>query len=86
MMKRLSSLKYLKDIKWTEIEWYPGKSLMQKILEKKPRKGSKNAESSTKTEDCPSFFNFFIPLQSLRRMMISMKILLKNSKIKWVSH
>uniref|UniRef100_A0A2N9GGH0 Uncharacterized protein n=1 Tax=Fagus sylvatica TaxID=28930 RepID=A0A2N9GGH0_FAGSY len=59
----------------TEIEWYRGKSLTQKILKKKPRKGSKNAKSSTKTEDCPSFFNFFIPPQSLRRMMILMKIL-----------
>ena len=59
----------------TEIEWYPRKSLMQKILKKKPRKGSKNAESSTKTKDCPSFFNFLIPPQSLRWMMISMKIL-----------
>lgn len=45
----------------TEIEWYPGKSLTQKLLKKKPRKGSKNAKPVTKTEDCASFFNFFSP-------------------------
>ncbi|KAL6194437.1 hypothetical protein ACLB2K_035521 [Fragaria x ananassa] len=33
--------------------------LTQKILKKKPRKGSKNAKPITKTEDCESFFNFF---------------------------
>ncbi|KAB1218415.1 hypothetical protein CJ030_MR3G026295 [Morella rubra] len=47
----------------TEIEWYPGKSLTQKILKKKPRKGSKNAKPITKTENCESFFNFFNPPQ-----------------------
>lgn len=48
----------------TVIEWYPGKCLTQKILKKKPRKsGSKNAKPITKTEDCPSFFNFFNPPQ-----------------------
>ncbi|GLT73252.1 hypothetical protein SLA2020_451240 [Shorea laevis] len=45
----------------TEIEWHPGKSLTQKILKKKPRKGSKNAKPITKTENCESFFNFFNP-------------------------
>ncbi|GLT73254.1 hypothetical protein SLA2020_451260 [Shorea laevis] len=45
----------------TEIEWLPGKSLTQKILKKKPRKGSKNAKPITKTENCESFFNFFNP-------------------------
>ncbi|KAH1131889.1 hypothetical protein J1N35_003267 [Gossypium stocksii] len=44
-----------------EIEWYPGKCLTQKILKKKPKKGSKNAKPITKTEDCESFFNFFNP-------------------------
>ncbi|KAF5466432.1 hypothetical protein F2P56_016358 [Juglans regia] len=47
----------------TEIEWYPGKSLTQKLLKKKPRKGSKNAKPITKTESCQSFFNFFNPPQ-----------------------
>eukprot|EP00262_Sarcandra_glabra_P000348 TRINITY_DN1040_c0_g1_i3.p1 TRINITY_DN1040_c0_g1~~TRINITY_DN1040_c0_g1_i3.p1 ORF type:complete len:383 (+),score=120.57 TRINITY_DN1040_c0_g1_i3:171-1319(+) len=47
----------------TEIEWFPGKSLTQKILKKKPRKGSKNAKPITKTENCESFFNFFSPPQ-----------------------
>ncbi|KAF3328363.1 nucleosome assembly protein [Carex littledalei] len=47
----------------TEIEWYPGKCLTQKILKKKPKKGSKNAKPITKTEDCESFFNFFNPPQ-----------------------
>ncbi|XP_072980468.1 nucleosome assembly protein 1;2-like [Typha angustifolia] len=47
----------------TEIEWYPGKSLTQKILKKKPKKGSKNAKPITKTENCESFFNFFNPPQ-----------------------
>ncbi|URE47651.1 NAP domain containing protein [Musa troglodytarum] len=47
----------------TEIEWFPGKCLTQKILKKKPKKGSKNAKPITKTEDCESFFNFFNPPQ-----------------------
>ncbi|XP_023634200.1 nucleosome assembly protein 1;1 isoform X2 [Capsella rubella] len=47
----------------TEIDWYPGKCLTQKILKKKPKKGSKNAKPITKTEDCASFFNFFSPPQ-----------------------
>jgi len=47
----------------TEIEWYPGKCLTQKIMKKKPKKGSKNAKPITKTEDCESFFNFFNPPQ-----------------------
>lgn len=47
-----------------EIEWHPGKILTQKILKKKPRKGgAKNAKPITKTENCPSFFNFFNPPQ-----------------------
>ncbi|KAG1346352.1 nucleosome assembly protein 1-like 2 [Cocos nucifera] len=46
-----------------EIEWYPGKCLTQKVLKKKPRKGSKNTKPITKTEDCDSFFNFFTPPQ-----------------------
>ncbi|ESQ54680.1 hypothetical protein EUTSA_v10025518mg [Eutrema salsugineum] len=45
----------------TEIDWYPGKCLTQKILKKKPKKDSKNAKPITKTEDCESFFNFFSP-------------------------
>ncbi|KAA8540283.1 hypothetical protein F0562_024154 [Nyssa sinensis] len=47
----------------TEIDWYPGKCLTQKILKKKPKKGSKNAKPITKTENCESFFNFFNPPQ-----------------------
>lgn len=47
----------------TEIEWYPGKCLTQKLLKKKPKKGSKNSKPITKTEDCESFFNFFNPPQ-----------------------
>ncbi|GFP84482.1 nucleosome assembly protein 1 [Phtheirospermum japonicum] len=45
----------------TVIEWLPGKCLTQKILKKKPKKGSKNAKPITKTEKCESFFNFFSP-------------------------
>ncbi|CAA7025411.1 unnamed protein product [Microthlaspi erraticum] len=45
----------------TEIDWYPGKNLTQKILKKKPKKGSKNTKPVTKMEDCESFFNFFSP-------------------------
>ncbi|KAL9235473.1 hypothetical protein vseg_010230 [Gypsophila vaccaria] len=45
----------------TEIEWLPGKCLTQKILKKKPKKGSKNTKPITKTESCESFFNFFNP-------------------------
>ncbi|CAL0330300.1 unnamed protein product [Lupinus luteus] len=47
----------------TEIQWLPGKCLTQKVLKKKPKKGSKNAKPITKTEDCESFFNFFNPPQ-----------------------
>jgi len=47
----------------TEIEWLPGKCLTQKILKKKPKKGSKNNKPITKTENCESFFNFFNPPQ-----------------------
>ncbi|KAL5572463.1 hypothetical protein UlMin_022060 [Ulmus minor] len=47
----------------TEIEWLPGKCLTQKLLKKKPKKGSKNAKPITKTENCESFFNFFNPPQ-----------------------
>ncbi|KAG1367561.1 putative nucleosome assembly protein 1-like 2 [Cocos nucifera] len=47
----------------TEIEWYSGKCLTQKVLKKKPRKGSKNTKPITKTENCDSFFNFFTPPQ-----------------------
>ncbi|XP_039057963.1 nucleosome assembly protein 1;2-like isoform X1 [Hibiscus syriacus] len=45
----------------TEIEWYPGKCLTQKLLKKRPKKGSKNGKPMTKTEECESFFNFFDP-------------------------
>ncbi|KAK7329012.1 hypothetical protein VNO77_23157 [Canavalia gladiata] len=45
----------------TEIQWYPGKCLTQKVLKKKPKKGAKNAKPITKTENCDSFFNFFNP-------------------------
>ncbi|XP_078428924.1 nucleosome assembly protein 1;2-like [Wolffia australiana] len=47
----------------TEIEWHTGKCLTQKILKKKPKKGSRNAKPITKTEVCESFFNFFSPPQ-----------------------
>ncbi|KAF8696196.1 hypothetical protein HU200_037094 [Digitaria exilis] len=47
----------------TEIEWYPGKCLTQKVVEKKPKKGSKDTKPIIKTEDCESFFNFFSPPQ-----------------------
>ncbi|XP_059633130.1 nucleosome assembly protein 1;2-like [Cornus florida] len=45
----------------TEIEWYPGKCLTEKLLKKKPKKGLKNAKPITRTEKCESFFNFFSP-------------------------
>ncbi|XP_011072531.1 nucleosome assembly protein 1;4 [Sesamum indicum] len=45
----------------TQIEWYPGKCLTQKVLKKKPKKGAKNAKPIIKTEKCDSFFNFFNP-------------------------
>ncbi|XP_074309026.1 nucleosome assembly protein 1;2-like [Silene latifolia] len=45
----------------TEIEWFPGKCLTEKVLKKKPKKGSKNAKPITKTEAVDSFFNFFTP-------------------------
>ncbi|KAM7254648.1 hypothetical protein ACFE04_004028 [Oxalis oulophora] len=45
----------------TEIEWLSGKCLTQKVLKKKPKKGSKNTKPIVKTEKCESFFNFFTP-------------------------
>ncbi|KAH7287257.1 hypothetical protein KP509_32G047400 [Ceratopteris richardii] len=45
----------------TKIEWYPGKNVTQKVLQKKPKKGAKNQKPVTKIEDCESFFNFFDP-------------------------
>ncbi|XP_074275330.1 nucleosome assembly protein 1;2-like isoform X2 [Silene latifolia] len=45
----------------TEIEWLPGKCLTEKILKKKPKRGSKNTKPITKTETVDSFFNFFSP-------------------------
>ncbi|KAF3625868.1 hypothetical protein FXO37_30641 [Capsicum annuum] len=47
----------------TKIEWHPNKCLTQKILKRKPKKGSKNAKPIIKTESCESFFNFFNPPQ-----------------------
>ncbi|KAK4366263.1 hypothetical protein RND71_014143 [Anisodus tanguticus] len=47
----------------TEIEWFPGKTLTQKILKKKPKKGSNVTKPITKTEECESFFHFFDPPQ-----------------------
>jgi nucleosome assembly protein 1-like 1 len=37
--------------------------LTQKVLKKKPKKGSKNAKPVIKTEKCESFFNIFSPPQ-----------------------
>lgn len=47
----------------TEIDWFPGKTLTQKILKKKPKKGSNDAKPIIKTEECESFFHFFDPPQ-----------------------
>ncbi|WOK93416.1 nucleosome assembly protein [Canna indica] len=47
----------------SQIEWYPGKCLTQKVIKKKPKKGSKNTKPIIKTENCESFFNFFSPPQ-----------------------
>ncbi|GJX95398.1 nucleosome assembly protein 1;4-like protein [Tanacetum coccineum] len=62
------ALQYLKDVVvqscWTEIDWYPGKKLTQKVLRKKPKKGTRSPKPPiTKTENCESFFNFFNPPQ-----------------------
>ncbi|CAH8391762.1 unnamed protein product [Eruca vesicaria subsp. sativa] len=45
----------------TEIEWYPGKCLTQKVLKEKPKEGSTNTKPITEMEDCESFFKFFNP-------------------------
>ncbi|KAI3828469.1 hypothetical protein L1987_02570 [Smallanthus sonchifolius] len=46
----------------TEIGWFPGKNLTQKVLRKKAKKGSRSLKPPiTKSEDCDSFFNFFNP-------------------------
>ncbi|CAN6828644.1 unnamed protein product [Brassica oleracea] len=48
----------------TEIDWYPAKCLTQKILKKKPKKGSTNPAPFTKVEDysdcCKSLSNFLV--------------------------
>lgn len=67
-MKTLSKLfpskcMCLLDIFRTKIEWFPGKSLTQKILKKKPKKGSNDTKPIIKTEECESFFHFFDPPQ-----------------------
>lgn len=72
----------------TEIQWHPGKCLTQKILKKKPKKGSKNAKPITKTETCESFFNFFNPPEvpeddeDIDEDMVSMTFLINTIKIK----
>ena len=45
----------------TKIEWKAGKNLTQRIMKKKPKKGSKDTKIITKTEDVLSFFSFFSP-------------------------
>jgi nucleosome assembly protein 1-like 1 len=47
----------------TEIDWYHGKCLAQKVLKKKHRKASNMTTPITKTEKRESFFNFFSPHQ-----------------------
>uniref|UniRef100_A0A7N0TVX5 Nucleosome assembly protein n=1 Tax=Kalanchoe fedtschenkoi TaxID=63787 RepID=A0A7N0TVX5_KALFE len=47
----------------TEIEWYPGKELTKKLIQRKPKKGAKDDKPVTKLKDCDSFFNFFNPPQ-----------------------
>ncbi|MCD7461898.1 Nucleosome assembly protein 1;4 [Datura stramonium] len=47
----------------TDIEWYPGKCLTQKIYKKRQQKGLKNAKPEIRIEDFESFFNFFKPPQ-----------------------
>ncbi|XP_059274888.1 nucleosome assembly protein 1;2-like [Lycium ferocissimum] len=49
----------------TEIDWFPGKTLTQKILKKKPKKGSNDTKPIIKIEECESFFHFFDPPQLL---------------------
>ncbi|WOL20418.1 nucleosome assembly protein 1 [Canna indica] len=46
----------------TQIEWYPGKCLTQKVIKKKPKKDQRR-QLIIKTENCESFFNFFSPPQ-----------------------
>ncbi|CAN6978458.1 unnamed protein product, partial [Brassica oleracea var. botrytis] len=48
----------------TEIDWYPAKCVTQKILKKKPKKGSTNPAPFTKVEDCESFFSFFMKIST----------------------
>ncbi|PAN28894.1 hypothetical protein PAHAL_5G184600 [Panicum hallii] len=47
----------------TEIEWYPGKCLTKRVLQKKPKKGSKDTKPIIMTQERKSFFNFFNPPQ-----------------------
>lgn len=45
----------------TEIDWFPGKSLTEKVMRRKTKKGAKSGKTFTKIEHCASFFNFFRP-------------------------
>ncbi|KAM5565880.1 hypothetical protein ABKV19_019741 [Rosa sericea] len=53
----------VKDIKGTEVEWYPARCLTQIPVKKKHETRLENAKSITITEDCDSFFSFFSALE-----------------------
>ncbi|KAK2989657.1 LOW QUALITY PROTEIN: hypothetical protein RJ640_021577, partial [Escallonia rubra] len=61
----------------TKIQWYPGNCSTEKILEKKPKKGSKSSKPVTKKERWESFFQLLLPRQkSLQLVWILMTMLI----------
>lgn len=53
----------LERVTGTEIDWLSGKSLTEKVMRRKPKKGVKGGKTVTRIENCASFFNFFHPPQ-----------------------
>lgn len=53
----------LERVTGTEIDWFPGKKLTEKVMRKKLKKGAKSGKTVTRVEQCASFFNFFKPPQ-----------------------
>nr|XP_004290975.2 PREDICTED: nucleosome assembly protein 1;2-like isoform X2 [Fragaria vesca subsp. vesca] len=63
LMSVENDISLVKDIKGTEIEWYPARCLTTIPIKKKPETQSEDAKSITVTEDCDSFFSLFGALE-----------------------
>ncbi|XP_004292761.1 PREDICTED: putative nucleosome assembly protein C364.06-like [Fragaria vesca subsp. vesca] len=63
LMSVENDISLVKDIKGTEIEWYPERCLTTIPIKKKPKSRLEDAKAITVTEDCDSFFSFFSALE-----------------------